>query len=129
MGNNHPKWLSFFQRGWNHQPETIEMDDNWGYTLMDWTPVWIINENMFAGDYLWIASQSELDMNADILKMHSVWFNRMLSVLPRTQFWRSLIMLSSSQGTQTWQWKIHNFLMIVPWTFIYNHLYKVVSPR
>ena len=30
MGNNHPKWLSFFQRGWNHQPETIEMDDNWG---------------------------------------------------------------------------------------------------
>ena len=54
------------------------MDDNWGVypdgldTCMNY-----IHENLFAGDYLWIASQSELDMNADILKMDSVWFNRM----------------------------------------------------
>ena len=75
-----PSDFHIFQRGWNHQPQTIEMDDNWGvYTLMDWTPVLIINENLFAGDYLWFASQSELDMNADILKMDSVWFSNVIS--------------------------------------------------
>ena len=23
IGNNHPNWLSYFQRGWNHQPESL----------------------------------------------------------------------------------------------------------
>ena len=121
-----PSDFHIFQRGgWNHQPETIEMDDNWGvYPDGLDTCINYIYEDLFAGDYLWIASQSELDMNADILKMDSVWFSNVISSPTSSSGvrWSYWIILASSQGTQTWQWKIHNFLMIVPWTFIYNHL-------
>ena len=46
MGNNHPKWLSYFSEGLKPATRNHWNGLKWmitgGYTLMDWTPVWII---------------------------------------------------------------------------------------